>query len=463
MVDPADLDEVVRRLGPVLGDRMSRTRAERDLHSRDESSFPPVAPDLVAFPRDVEEISAVLSTCNDVGVPVVPFGAGTSLEGHVLPVQGGLCLDTRNLDQVISINDTDLDVHVQAGVTRRALNSALAPRGLFFPVDPGADASIGGMVATGASGTTTVGYGAMRANVLGLTAVLADGSVLRTGGRARKSSAGYDLTRLLIGSEGTLAVVADARLRVYGIPESTVATVAVFPTVDAAVECVIATMQTGVAVVRIELLDQLQIEAVNAFSGTDYRAMPTLFLEFHGSVAGAAAESAAFAALARDFGVVDLSNASLPEQRSALWRARHDAYFAALASRPGARAITTDVCVPISTLARCIRETQEDLAAMPFPVTILGHVGDGNFHVVMVVDPHSDAELAEAHAANDRLVARALDLGGTCTGEHGIGMGKRAFLAREHGDCLPAMRLIRTALDPNGILNPGKVFEPAGA
>ncbi|MDQ3987541.1 MAG: FAD-binding protein [Actinomycetota bacterium] len=453
------LDEpALRDLERLLGERLTSKQAVREHHGRDESPLPPASPEAVAFPISTTEVSQILQICSRGRVPVIPFGAGTSLEGHVLATRGGLCLDLSLLDQIVELNVDDLDVTVEAGVTRKQLDERLRREGLFFPVDPGADATLGGMVATGASGTTTVRYGAMRENVLSLEVVLPDGRVVRTGHRARKSSAGYDLTRLFLGSEGTLGVITRATLRVYGTPEAISAAVCHFESVDDAVRTVIATLQMGVPVARIEFLDEFGMKAVDGFSGLDFPAAPTLFFEFHGSPAAVAEQAQTVAGIAAEYGSMDFRSALDHEERAKLWRARHDAFYASLALRPGSRAITTDVCVPISRLAECILETRRDVEQNALTTTTVGHVGDGNFHLMIMVDPDDEAELKVAADINRRLVERALEMDGTCTGEHGVGLRKIDFLSRELGEGVEVMKSIKRAIDPLNIMNPGKVL-----
>ncbi|ANQ86592.1 D-lactate dehydrogenase [Azoarcus olearius] len=441
-----------------FGSRYTTSGGVRAHHGHDESHFPDAPPQAVLFPHTTEEVAEVVMRCAQYGVPLIPYGAGTSLEGHVLAIRGGICLDFSEMNKVLAIRAEDMDVVVQPGVTRKQLNAALHGSGLFFPIDPGADASLGGMAATRASGTNAVRYGTMRDNVLGLTAVMADGSIVRTGGRARKSSAGYDLTRLLIGSEGTLGIITELTVRLHPLPEAVSSAVCAFPDVDSAVRTVIATIQLGVPVARIELLDALTVSAVNRYSKTTLREAPMLFFEFHGSPTGVEEQAGIVQTLAHDHGGLDFEWASRPEERSRLWAARHDVYFASLNLRPGSRGITSDVCVPISRLAECVAGTRDDIAASGFIAPIVGHVGDGNFHTIILVDPDDPAEIEHAEALNHRIVERALALGGTCTGEHGVGMGKQHFLAAEHGEnAVRTMRLIKQALDPHNLLNPGKV------
>ena len=444
-------------LGQLLDDRLSTSAAVCAQHGKDESYHPAHPPDAVAFARSTDEVSAIVKLCADHKTPVIPFGTGTSLEGHVAALAGGVCVDMSQMNRVLHVNAEDLDATVEAGVTRKQLNAHLRDTGLFFPIDPGADASLGGMAATRASGTNAVRYGTMRENVLALTVVLADGRVIRTARRARKSAAGYDLTRLFVGSEGTLGVITELTVRLYGIPEAISAAVCAFSSIESAVDTVISTIQNGVAVARIELLDDLQIAAINKYSKLDHKVAPTLFFEFHGTPTGVAEQAGVVQAIAAEHGGQDFRWATTPEERSELWQARHDASYAALATRRGSKGLATDVCVPISRLAECISETKQDLARSPIPYALVGHVGDGNFHLVFMIDPNRPEELAEASRLNDRMVARALAMEGTSTGEHGIGYGKMEFLVAEHGEAVSVMRTIKKALDPNGILNPGKI------
>ncbi|HTK28974.1 MAG TPA: FAD-linked oxidase C-terminal domain-containing protein [Vicinamibacterales bacterium] len=452
-------DAAILELKRLLGDRATDAAAVRDHHSRGESYHPAAAPDVVCFPRTTEEVAAVVAVSAMHGVPIVPFGAGTSLEGHVHAIRGGITIDMRELNRVRRVSVEDLDATVEAGVTRLQLARALANTGLSFPIDPGADATLGGMAATRASGTTAVRYGTMRENVLALTVVLADGRIVKTGTRARKSAAGYDLTRLFVGSEGTLGVITEVTVRLHPVPEAVSAAVCAFETMEGAVGTVIATIQLGIPVARIELLDETQMDAVNRYSKTDLPVAPTLFFEFHSdSARHVADQSEAVQAIAAERGGRGFQWATHLEDREKLWAARHQALYAALALRPGARAWTTDVCVPISRLAECIVETRRENAHAAFPISLVGHAGDGNFHLVYVLDPASDAELAEAEALNERMVRRALAMGGTCTGEHGVGYGKMKYLEAEHGLGLDVMRAIKRALDPDNRMNPGKMI-----
>jgi len=452
-IDKSLLGELRR----LLGNRLSTATVVCDQHGKDESYHAPHSPDAVAFAHSTEEISAIVKLCAAHKTPVIAFGTGTSLEGHVAALAGGLCIDLSQMNQILRVNAEDLDAVVQAGVTRKQLNEHLRDTGLFFPIDPGADASLGGMAATRASGTNAVRYGTMRENVLSLTVVLADGRVIRTARRARKSAAGYDLTHLFIGSEGTLGVITEVTVRLYGIPEAISAAVCDFPTIEDAVNTVILTIQNGVPVARIELLDAAQMAAINNYSKLNHKVAPTLFFEFHGTPAGVAEQAETVGAIAGEHGGNEFRWATTSEERSKLWQARHDAYYAALALRPGSKGWATDVCVPISRLAECISETKQDLASSPILSALVGHVGDGNFHLVFMVDPQRAEEIAEAARLNDRMVARALAMEGTSTGEHGVGYGKMDFLVSEHGEALGVMRSIKTALDPDNIMNPGKI------
>jgi D-lactate dehydrogenase (cytochrome) len=454
------LEAAVGELKHLLGTRATDSAAAREHHSRGESYHSPAPPDVVCFPATTEEVIAIVKVSERFQLPLIPFGAGTSLEGHVHAVRGGITIDLREMNKVLRISAEDLDATVEAGVTRMQLARALRNTGLTFPIDPGADATIGGMAATRASGTTAVRYGTMRENVLGLKVVLADGRLIRTGTRARKSSAGYDLTRLFVGSEGTLGVITEVTLRLYPVPEAVSAAICAFDFIEGAVDTVIATIQLGVPVARIELLDDVQMDAINRHSKTTYRVAPTLLFEFHGdSDSHVAAQAETVQSLAAERGGRDFEWATRLEDRERLWQARHNAHYAGLGLRPGCRSWATDVCVPISCLAECIRETKSDHAQAPFPVTLVGHAGDGNFHLMYLLDPGNAAELDEARRLNDRLVTRALAMGGTCTGEHGVGYGKMRFLAAEHGDALDVMRSIKLALDPDNRMNPGKVVE----
>jgi D-lactate dehydrogenase (cytochrome) len=453
-----DANPVIELLKQRFGERLSTAAAVREQHGKDESYHTPAPPDAVVFARATEEVAEVVRLCAAHKVPVIPFGTGTSLEGHVAALQGGICIDVSQMNRVLRVSPEDLDGTVEAGVTRKQLNEYLRDTGLFFPIDPGADASLGGMTATRASGTNAVRYGTMRENVLALTVVLADGRVIRTARRARKSAAGYDLTRLFVGSEGTLGVITEVTLRLYGIPEAIMAAVCPFPSVEAAVDTVVTTIQAGIPVARIELLDETAMAAVAAYAKLDgFAAVPHLFFEFHGTPRGVEEQVAQVKEFAAEQSGAVFRWAATPEARSKLWQARHDAHYASMASRPGARVWATDVCVPISRLAQCIAETRADLERSNLTGGMVGHVGDGNFHVGLLVDPNRPEEIAEAARLNERLVQRAIAMDGTCTGEHGVGHGKMPFLVAEHGDALSVMRLIKKALDPDNIMNPVKI------
>jgi D-lactate dehydrogenase (cytochrome) len=460
------IEGAATELRALLGNRVTDGVAVREHHSHGESYHLPSVPDLVCFPRTTAEVSAVLAVSQRFQVPVIPFGAGTSLEGHVHALHGGLSIDLREMNRVLRVGTEDLDATVEAGVTRKQLNAALRSTGLMFPVDPGADATIGGMAATRASGTTAVRYGTMRENVLALSVVLADGRVIHTGTRARKSAAGYDLTRLFVGSEGTLGVITEVTIRLHPVPEAMAAAVCPFESMRGAVDTVIATIQLGIPIARIELLDEVLVDAVNRYSKTAYPVTPTLFFEFHGDSDRAVTEQAeAVQELASERGGLSFQWAKRPEERERLWQARHDVHYASMALRPGCRAWATDVCVPISRFADCVIESKQDHANASFPVCLVGHAGDGNFHVIYLIDPSSSEELAEVHRLNHRVVARALAMGGTCTGEHGVGYGKIRSVEAEHGEAVDVMRSLKQALDPDNRMNPGKVLDmsrPAG-
>ena len=453
-------DTFTQALAARFGKRFSTAEAVRAHHGHDESHFPDALPDGVVWPHSTAEVVEVVNLCREHRVPIIPFGVGSSLEGHILATRGGISVDMSEMNQVVAIHDEDMDAVVQPGVTRKTLNAALHGTGLFFPIDPGADASLGGMASTRASGTNAVRYGTMRENTLGLEVVLADGRVIRTGGRARKSSAGYDLTRLFVGSEGTLGIITELTVRLHPLPEAISSATCSFPDVASAVRTVIQTIQLGVPVARIELLDTLTVQAVNRYSKTTLRESPMLFFEFHGSPTGVEEQAQTVQEIARDNGGQDFEWATRPEDRTRLWQARHDVLFACLNLQPGSRGISTDVCVPISRLAEAIAGTQEEIAAAGLIAPIVGHVGDGNFHVVILTEPDNPAQVHAAEALGRRIVERALLLDGTCTGEHGIGMGKMDFLRAEHGDGVAVMASLKAALDPLGLLNPGKVFTP---
>jgi D-lactate dehydrogenase (cytochrome) len=448
----------VAALKERFGERLSLAAAVREHHGRDESPYAPMLPDAVVFAEHTDDVAELVALCGRFRVPLIPYGVGSSLEGHLLAVQGGVSLDLSRMNRVLAVNAEDLTVTVQAGVTRKQLNEEIKSTGFFFPIDPGADATLGGMAATRASGTNAVRYGTMRENVLGLTVVTAEGRVIRTSRRAKKSSAGYDLTRIFVGSEGTLGVITEVTLRVYPQPEAISAATCSFPSVEAAVNTTIATIQLGIPIARCELLDALTVKAVNAHSKLDLPELPLLLFEFHGSAASVKEQAEAVQEIAREHGAQGFQWTATPEERTRLWTARHNAYFACLQLKPGCRSFTTDVCVPISRLAECIVETERDTAASALPCPTLGHVGDGNFHVAILADPNRPDECEEAERLNQRIVARALQMDGTCTGEHGVGLHKMDFLLEEHGaDAVDLMVRIKRAFDPLNILNPGKV------
>ena len=446
-------------LAEVLGDRFTTSEHERQQHGKDESSLKPMPPDAVCFPISTAEVARIVRLCHQHHTPLIPFGAGSSLEGHIFAPQGGVSVDLSRMNQILRVSADDLDCTVQAGVTRQQLDKHLRPQGLFFPVDPGADATLGGMTSTRASGTNAVRYGTMSDNVLMLTVVLPDGEIIKTGTRARKSAAGYDLTHLFVGAEGTLGIITEVTLRVQGVPEAIAAAVVGFSDFESAVQAVTQVRQISVPVARIEFLDEVMVQAVNKFAGLSLVEQPTLFLEFHGSNASVKENAELVGEIMRDLGGSDFKWAVNQEERTNLWTARHNAYYAGLAFRPGCRALTTDVCVPISRLAECIVETKRDLEDSSLVAPIVGHVGDGNFHLMMLVDPNQPKEYAEAQRINERLVQRALAMDGTITGEHGVGLGKKKYMNSEHGaEALAVMRAIKRALDPENLMNPGKML-----
>ncbi len=453
-LDPAFLDRLRDRFGTSL----HLTDAMLRQHGANEAHFDVVLPDAVVFARSTQDVVDLVTLCVAADVPIVPFGAGTSIEGNAVPVRGGVSVNLGEMNQIVAINADDFDCTVQAGCRREQLNEHLRDTGLFFPIDPGANATIGGMASTRASGTNAVRYGTMREAVLSLTVVTPDGKAITTARRARKSAAGYDLTRLYVGSEGTLGIITEVTLRLHPIPETISSAVCGFESLEGAITTVVQAIQVGVPLARVEILDDMQIRAVNAWSKLGLPEVTTLFFEFHGSPNGVAEQVEMVSALAADNGGGDFAWSNLPEERARLWKARHEAYYAAVALRPGAVGWTTDVCVPISRLPECITATKHDLAGASMPATILGHVGDGNFHVIFAMDPNSSDELREVKAINDRLVARALDMDGTCTGEHGIGLGKQDWLVKELGDAVDVMRVLKRALDPKNLFNPGKIF-----
>ena len=451
---PAFVDALRQRFGDALdmGDAM------RAQHGSSEAHFAPMPPDAVVFARSTEEVVDLVKLCTAAGVPIVPYGAGTSIEGNALAVRGGVSVNLARMTDIVAVHAEDFDCTVQAGVRREELNLHLRDQGLFFPIDPGANATIGGMASTRASGTNAVRYGTMREAVLSLTVVTPDGKVIKTATRARKSAAGYDLTRLFVGSEGTLGIITEVTLRLHPIPETISSAVCGFDSLQGAVDTVVQSIQCGVPLARVEILDDRQMAAVNAWSKLGYPEVTTLFFEFHGSPAGVEEQVTVVRDLAAANGGGEFQWSTLPEDRAKLWKARHEAYYAAVNVRPGAVGWTTDVCVPISRLPECILETKRDLEAGSVPATILGHVGDGNFHVIFAMDPNSIEELHEVEAINARLVQRALAMDGTCTGEHGIGIGKQDWLVAELGDAVDVMRTLKRALDPQDLFNPGKIF-----
>ncbi len=456
--DRKAVEAVIAALAANFGNRLVTSRAVREQHGNTLTWIGNQPPDAVVFPQATADVQRIVRLCAAERVPVIAFGAGTSLEGQVNAPRGGISLDFRDMNRLLAVHAEDLDCVVEPGITRKQINEQLRDQGVFFPIDPGADATLGGMAATRASGTSAVRYGTMKDNVLALKAVLANGELISTARRAKKSASGYDLTRLIVGSEGTLGIITELTLRLAGIPETIASGVCPFPSVEAACNATILTIQTGIPVARIELLDALQVRASNAYSKLALPETPMLFLEFHGTEAAVAEQSQRFGEIAQEFGGGPLERATRAEDRSRLWQARHDAYWAQCGLRPGAYSLATDVCVPISRLAECVTETQRDIAENALVAPIVGHVGDGNFHVGLMVDRNDAQEVARVHAFLERLAERALAMDGTCTGEHGIGQGKMKFLPAEHGEpALDAMRAIKRALDPLGIMNPGKI------
>ncbi|RTZ40927.1 FAD-binding protein [Candidimonas sp. SYP-B2681] len=442
-----------------FGERFSTAHAVCEHHGRDESPYPPMLPDGVVFALSTEDVAWVARHCNEHKVPLIPFGAGSSLEGHLLAIHGGISLDLSGMNKMVSVHAEDFTATVQAGVTRKQLNEEIRDTGLFFPIDPGADASLGGMAATRASGTNAVRYGTMRENVMSLKVVTAEGRIIETANRARKSAAGYDLTRVFVGSEGTLGIITEVTIRLYPQPEAISAAICNFETLRDAVQSVIEIIQMGVPVARVEFMDTAAVKATNAYSKLSLKESPLLLFEFHGSPAGVKEQAEIVQGITHDNGGLDFEWAEQAEDRSRLWTARHNAYFAGLQLRPGSRASTTDVCVPISRLAECVSETAAQLDLASFPYTIVGHVGDGNFHVLMLLDPDNPSEWEESERLNRQLVERAIQMDGTCTGEHGVGLHKKEFMLAEHGrDALDLMASLKRAFDPNNILNPGKII-----
>ena len=458
MNHPRQLDTGLHdALRALLGDRLTTSRGVREHHGKDESYYPYAPPDAVVFVRSTEEVRDVVNICRRHKTPMIPFGVGTSLEGHILALHGGVCVDMSQMNKLLAIHAEDLDCTVQAGVTRKQLNEEIRHTGLFFPVDPGADATLGGMASTRASGTNAVRYGTMRENVLSLTVVTADGRIIKTATRSRKSAAGYDLTRLFVGAEGTLGIITEVTVRLYAVPQAISAAVCSFRDMAGAVSTVIQTLQTGIPIARSEALCGLTMKALNVHNKTSYKEQPTLFLEFHGTDVGVKEQVEMLEEIAAEHGCEGFEWATRPEDRNRLWSARHDAYFAGLQLKHGARAVSTDVCVPISRLTECMIETAEDIVAASMPIPMFGHVGDGNFHCMILVMPDSKADLEEAKTFNDRLVNRALAMEGTCTGEHGIGSGKIKSLQKELGEAVNLMRELKRTLDPDNLMNPGKV------
>ena len=464
MGSPVSAVTLVERLSAMIGTRATVARSVLDQHGQSEAYHGVLPPDVVVFPETTQEVVEIVRLCANLRMPIIPFGAGTSLEGNTAAIAGGVCFDFARMNKVLAIHASDMDVVVQPGITRKQLNGELRGTGLFFPIDPGADASVGGMSSTRASGTMAVRYGTMKDNVMALEVVLADGRVIRTGKRARKSSAGYDLTRLFVGAEGTLGVITEITLKLHPLPQAISAAVCSFDTLQNAVDTAIAVIQSAIPVARIELVDDVMMRGINRHSKLGYREAPTLFFEFHGSETGVAEQAEAAEAIATDSGGRGFEWAKAAEQRSRLWHARDNTLYAGLGLRPGARAMITDVCVPVSRLAECLTETRKDADASDLVAPIVGHVGDGNFHMLILIDPANPDEVARAKALHARMVARAIAMDGTCTGEHGIGMGKIGFLVDELGDAVDVMRDIKRALDPQGLMNPGKIFvEGAGA
>ena len=451
-------DGFLDQLHAAFGDHLALVEAVRSQHGQSETHFAPVLPDAVVFARSTQDVVTLVNLCVAADVPIIPFGAGTSIEGNTLPVQGGVTVDLSRMDAILQVNMEDFDCTVQAGVRREQLNEYLRDQGLFFPIDPGANATLGGMASTRASGTNAVRYGTMREAVLSLRIVTPDGRDVRTARRARKSAAGYDLTRLMIGSEGTLGIITEVTLRLHAIPEAISSAVCSFDSLEGAVDTVVQSIQIGVPLARVEILDDAQMRAVNRWSKLDYPEQTTLFFEFHGSPTYVEEQVRTVEEIAAMNGGGQFRWSNLPEERSKLWKARHEAYYAAVNQRPGAIGWATDVCVPISRLAECITQTKADLATTSVPGTILGHVGDGNFHVIFSIDPGAPEEMAEVEALNQRLVDRALAMDGTCTGEHGIGIGKQHCLVEELGEAVDLMRVIKRAIDPKNLFNPGKIF-----
>lgn len=451
------IDTALTELSSFLGDRISRSKPVLEQHGGSETHFAAAPPDIVVWPLNTDEVSQILKICNQANLPVIAFGAGTSLEGHTSATKGGVCLDMTRMNKILRQDPGDMIVDVQAGVTREELNHELRTLGVFFPVDPGANATLGGMAATRASGTTTVRYGSMRQNVLGMTVVLADGRIIRTGSRAAKSSSGYDLTALFLGSEGTLGVITELTLRLHGQPEEVRAGICAFPDMASAVGAVQQVIQMGIPMARIEFVDDATARAFNGYAGTEMEECPHLLVEFHGSPTAVDEASLIFDEISKDFGATGYEHASKTEDRNALWKIRHHAFYAVQSLRPGARALVTDICVPISQLAQAVEDTRAEIEASSLPGPILGHVGDGNFHAILLIDPTDPNEMQQAKSLAESMSRRALALGGTITGEHGVGMGKLHLMEEEHGDAWAVMGDIKATLDPDNILNPGKL------
>ena len=454
-----DLENSISDLRKIFDDQITTNLSICERHGHDEAFHPVSSPDAVIFPKTTNEVKKIVEICHLYKVPVIPFGVGTSLEGGVCALSGGISVDFSKMNKILQVNNDDMDCCVEAGVTRKQLNNYLRNTGLFFPVDPGADATLGGMTSTSASGTNAVKYGTMRENVMGLTVVMADGEIIRTGGRYRKSSAGYDLTRLFVGSEGTLGIITEITLKLYGQPECISSAVCQFKDLKSAIDTVITCLSSGVPLARIELLDSLQMNACIQYSKlTEFHPNPTLFFEFHGSKTSLIEQAEVIESISSDFGGTNFDWKNLPEERKRLWEARHNAYYAALSSKPGCVAWSSDVCVPITSLADCILESQKDLISLKLDAPLVGHVGDGNFHLLYLVNPNDENEINRAKEHNNIMVSRAIEMGGTCTGEHGVGYGKSKFLSQEMGSSIKVMKQIKLAFDPKGILNPGKIF-----
>ncbi|HIF60106.1 MAG TPA: FAD-binding protein [Rhodospirillales bacterium] len=464
VINPGEdvIRELLIELRELFGDRVSTALSTRELHARDFSFYDALPADAVVMARSTDEVVAIVKACAKHKAPIIPFGTGTSAEGHLSALHGGICVDVSEMNNVIEVNAEDMDVTVEPGVTRKQLNEYLRDTGLFFPIDPGADASIGGMASTRASGTNAVRYGTMRENVLSLEVVLSDGRVIRTARRARKSSSGYDLTKIFVGSEGTLGIITKVTLKLFGIPEATSAAVVSFDTLQGAVDAVISSIQWGIPMARIELLDDVQMAAINDYAGLDYPKKSTLFLEFHGTDAGVKEQAERMAEVCGEYGGSDFSWTADAEERDKLWAARHDAAYSCIALRPGCSVMATDVCVPISRLAECILATKQDIEDAGIVAPIVGHVGDGNFHAQLLIHPDTrEEDLRVCGEINRRLIERAISMDGTCTGEHGVGQGKIRYLKAEHGEAVEVMRMLKEAFDPKNIMNPGKMLELA--